>query len=256
MSKYLDAAYAILQDAGGPLTAGDIVKEALKAGLITTKGSTPANTMGSMLYTDIKRGGSRFARHGPGLFVLSGAGARPAPPQDEESGGHVRRRARAIERVRQDDKEIDDASGSDRQRRIGAAGELRVMSELLMRGYNADHITIDSGVDIRAAKDGNVYEIQVKTATELRAGGRYVITIRKKAFERAGGPQLYYVFVLRDRRNGIMCVTISNKEMNTQIKDGNITENEAGYQASFFLRNGSLFLRKENVDRFLNDWSL
>ena len=156
----------------------------------------------------------------------------------------------------QDRREIDEPRGNDYQRRIGAAGELREMSELLLRGYNADHITIDSGIDIRATKGGNVYEIQVKTVTELKAGEKFVTTIGEKAFRRTNSPNMYYVFVLRSRYNGIMYVTVSNKEMVRMIEDGNITTNKAGYQAQFAVKDGSLFLRNEKVDRLVNDWIL
>lgn len=272
---YLDAAYEVLLDAGEPLTADGIVKKALKKGLITTVGRTPDSTMGSRLYTDIKRGGSRFAKNGPGLFGLSGAGTPPASGRTQggrPSGG--RRARKRPERAasgalhggqatgvismyaNQDRDEIDEPSGNDYQRRIGAAGELRVMSELLLRGYNADHITIDSGIDIRATKEGHVYEIQVKTVTELKAGKKFVTTIGKEAFMRTNSPNMYYVFVLRSRHNGIMCVTASNKEMKKMIDGENITTNKAGYQAQFTVKDGSLFLRDKNVDEFVNDWNL
>lgn len=270
MSKYLDAAYAVLQEAGEPLSAADIVDRASETGRITTKGKTPSTTMGAMLYTDIAHGRSRFAKHGPGLFELSGAGE--APVKEDISDGEVdsangatggtsddsgKQAERALSRdVWQDSQEIDDPSGSDYQRRIGAAGEFRVMSELLLRGYSADHITIDNGIDIRATKDKSVYEIQVKTVTELKAGRKFVITIRKEAFERVSDSRVYYIFVLRNRHNGIVYVTVSNKEMKNRIKDGNITENEAGYQVQFSIKDGSLFMRKKNVDEFVNDWDL
>ena len=270
-----------MRDASGPLTADKVVERALERGLLTTKGATPAGTMSAALYTDIKRVGSRFAKRGRGQFALSGARGRTVPPRggsknEADQGGPRKgargrtvpprggggrdpggRRAEAIKRdLWQDSEEIDDARGSDLRRRVGAAGEFRVMSELLLRGYDADRITIDSGIDIRAAKNGNVYEIQVKTATERKVDNRYITTIKKESFKRVGGPLLYYVFVLRNRHNGIMYVVIPNKEMKTQIKNGNITKNEAGYQVSFSIGGGSLFLRKENVDRFLNDWDL
>lgn len=281
MSKYLDAAYAILQGAGRPLTADEIVKEALKESLIVTKGRTPGMTMGSRLYTDIKRGGSRFARSGPGLFGLSGAGGgrdqggkpggrrgagrRPGPAtgraghgeQGASRAGHGEQGAGTISPyARQDSKEIGEPSGNDYQRRIGAAGELRVMSELLLRGYNADHITIDSGIDIRATKGRNVYEIQVKTVTELKTGQKFVTRISKEAFDRANSPNTYYVFVLRSRYNGIAYVTASNKEVKRMIEEGIVTTNKAGYQAQFTIKGGSVFLRDENVDRLVNDWNL
>lgn len=272
MSRYLDAAYAILRKAGGPLAAGEIVRMALKEGLIVATGSTPGATMGALLYTDIKRDGSRFAKSGPGLFRLSGVDASPAGKRaqgDRGAGAKEagKRPAGAAGKARyggqqaatppyalQDIRKIDEPSGNDYQRRIGAAGELRVMSELLLRGYNADHITIDNGIDIRATKGRHVYEIQVKTVTELKTGNKFVVTIRKDAFERAGGPQVYYVFVLRNRHNGITYVTASNKAMKTMIENGSITTNKAGYQAQFTVKDESLFLRNENVDEHVNDW--
>ena len=272
MSRYLDAAHTVLQKAGRPLAAGEIVKMALKEGLIVAKGRTPGTTMGALLYTDIKRGSSRFAKGGPGLFRLSGADAprrASAPKETGRDGAEVTRKraagaageakcggqqAAAAPYALQDIRKIDEPSGNDYQRRIGAAGELRVMSELLLRGYNADHITIDNGIDIRATKGRHVYEIQVKTVTELKTGNKFVVTIRKDAFERAGGPQVYYVFVLRNRHNGITYVTASNKAMKTMIENGSITTNKAGYQAQFTVKDESLFLRNENVDEHVNDW--
>ena len=260
MSKYRDAAYEVLRGAGKPLTGAEIVEGALKMGLIETRGTTPGSTMAAALYTDIKRGGSRFAKHGPGRFVLSeqkGAPPPPPPPPPERRHDQGRGAGSAIKcDVWQDSKKIDDAHGSDHQMKIGAAGEFRVMSELLLRGYNADRITIDSGIDVRATKDGKVYEIQVKTVTETKAGNKFIITIRKEAFEKVSGPNVYYVFVLRNRRNGIMYVIIHNTEMKKKIQDGSITINKAGYQVPFSIKSGSLFLRKNNVDGFLNNWDL
>lgn len=272
MPGYLDAAHAVLRKADGSLAADEIVRRALKEGLITTKGRTPGSAMGARLYTDIKRDGSRFAMSGPGRFKLSGADASPAGKRAQGDGGNGakeagKRPAGAAGEARyggqqaaappyalQDIRKIDEPSGNDYQRRIGAAGELRVMSELLLRGYNADHITIDNGIDIRATKGRHVYEIQVKTVTELKTGNKFVVTIRKDAFERAGGPQVYYVFVLRNRHNGITYVTASNKAMKTMIENGSITTNKAGYQAQFTVKDESLFLRNENVDEHVNDW--
>ena len=273
VSKYRDAAYAVLQEAGKSLTAAEILERASETGRITTKGDTPATTMGAMLYTDIARGRSRFAKDGPGLFKLSGVDA-PLMGNDDQGGGtgageHTvpstdktldDRDGQTMGAIKpgggQDSEEIGKSGGKDHQRRIGAAGEFRVMSELLLRGYNADRITIDSGIDIRATKGKNVYEIQVKTVTEGKDGKTFVITIRPEAFERASGPNVYYIFVLRNRNNDIKYITISNKEMKNRIKDGSITKNKAGYQVRFALKDGSYFLGKKNVDELVNDWNL
>lgn len=52
---------------------------------------------------------------------------------------------------------------------IGLAGEFRVMSELLLRGYNPAKSYMDNGVDI-ILENGN--KIQVKTATKKLKNNR------------------------------------------------------------------------------------
>lgn len=70
----LDAAYDYMKSVAEPLTAEQIVKPILEAGLWQTDGKTPAATLGSRIYMDIKNHGdlSRFVKVGKGLFKLSG----------------------------------------------------------------------------------------------------------------------------------------------------------------------------------------
>jgi restriction system protein len=70
---FLDAAYEILKQAGQPLHYADIASHALAAGLLDTRGQTPEATMGSRLYVDTKRPGSRFRRVSRGVFALAQA---------------------------------------------------------------------------------------------------------------------------------------------------------------------------------------
>jgi restriction system protein len=67
---YLDAAYAILQQAGQPLRYEEITERALAQQLISPQGLTPEATMASRLYTDTLQEGSRFTRAGKGVFGL------------------------------------------------------------------------------------------------------------------------------------------------------------------------------------------
>ncbi len=59
---YLDAALAVLQEAGQPLHYAEITARALAGGLIEPSGLTPEATMGSRLYTETKEAGSLFVR--------------------------------------------------------------------------------------------------------------------------------------------------------------------------------------------------
>lgn len=82
----------------------------------------------------------------------------------------------------------------------GTAGECAVMSELLFRGYNANRMMVDDGVDIVAAKDNIYYYIQVKTTT-IR-NGRIYARINRDSFNRYNKQQCRYIIVARYREKG------------------------------------------------------
>jgi len=85
---------------------------------------------------------------------------------------------------------------------IGRAGECAVMSELMFRGYNANRMMIDEGVDIVAVKNNLYYYIQVKTTT-INDSGRVYCTIGNDRFEQYIGAQIRYVIVARYKDHGI-----------------------------------------------------
>jgi hypothetical protein len=68
---FLEAAEQILRTSKGPLTASEITEEAIRRGLIVTRGKTPVASMSAALYTappdalvkrSFKRGPRRAAR--------------------------------------------------------------------------------------------------------------------------------------------------------------------------------------------------
>lgn len=71
--NFLDAAFEILKKAGRPLHYADITTQAFAAGILDTKGQTPEASMGSRLYVDTRRPGSRFKRVSRGVFALAEA---------------------------------------------------------------------------------------------------------------------------------------------------------------------------------------
>lgn len=70
--SFLDAAEAVLRDAGCPLNPRQIADAAMAAGLITSVGLTPSQTIKAKLSTDILRGRghSRFMRTDKNEFAL------------------------------------------------------------------------------------------------------------------------------------------------------------------------------------------
>jgi predicted NUDIX family phosphoesterase len=72
MSQFLDAAERLLGETRTPLSAEDLTTRAVEAGLLTSTGKTPAQTMKSKLSMDILADpeGSRFIRVSKGTFGL------------------------------------------------------------------------------------------------------------------------------------------------------------------------------------------
>jgi hypothetical protein len=70
-----DAAEQVLRRAGTALTAKDITKMILDAGLWQTSGKTPGVTVAASLFRDIKKNGdkSKFVKVTPNTFVLRNA---------------------------------------------------------------------------------------------------------------------------------------------------------------------------------------
>jgi len=97
---FLEAAYEILKRADQPLHYNEIAVRALSAGLIDTRGQTPEATMGSRLYVDTKRSGSRFRRAGRGVFALAepqiGSIAQQINSLNRRTRSELRRRLRQM----------------------------------------------------------------------------------------------------------------------------------------------------------------
>ena len=248
MAGYRDAAIDVLSEAGKPLHSDEITRRAIDGGHIKSKGRTPGATMSAAIYMDIKKFGenSRFEQTGTSTFKLRGA--PPAPPdQGDRPPDHGQAGP-------EDGGPPSAENDTMRAQRIGAAGEHRVMSELLFRGYGAERVTIDDGVDIWAEKDGCQFYVQVKTVTGKN--GRYITTIGKKPFAKKRNLHMYYAFVLRDVDNRLDFVILSSKDVRKRISNGDMTDNKAGYQASFSKKGDKVFLGAHDATQYKNDWDL
>ena len=86
---------------------------------------------------------------------------------------------------------------------IGKVGEFAVVSELLFRGFNANIMTVDDGVDVCASdeKNGSFFYIQVKT-TSLDSKNSFSVTINKSSYDRYNSSKMFYVIVLRCLKDG------------------------------------------------------
>jgi hypothetical protein len=84
---------------------------------------------------------------------------------------------------------------------VGRAGQLAVMAEFLLRGWNVALPEVDVGDDVFVVKDegGDLSRIQVKTANSRRFGIGYAATfaVGLPQLKTPRVPDLFYVFVVR-----------------------------------------------------------
>src|SRR5262249_19233266 len=84
---------------------------------------------------------------------------------------------------------------------VGKAGQLAVMAEFLLRGYNVAMPEVDVGDDIFVVHDtrGRLWRIQVKTAIgrATRQGFRGQFAVGLKQLQTVKEPDLIYAFALR-----------------------------------------------------------
>ena len=112
---------------------------------------------------------------------------------------------------------------------VGKAGECAVMSELLFRGYNANLMIVDDGVDIVASKNNLFFFIQVKTTT-IKEKGRIYTSIKRERFEAFTHTQIRYIIVARCNISGLdtnLYFVFNNQNIDEFIFDKVVNRNES-----------------------------
>jgi hypothetical protein len=100
----------------------------------------------------------------------------------------------------------------------GKSGQMAVMAEFLIRGYNVAVPEVDVGEDIFVVKDkeGELSRIQVKTATakELKNGGfSATFNLQLEQLETPHTPEMNYVLVVRWQARWAEFIVIGRREM-------------------------------------------
>ncbi len=111
---------------------------------------------------------------------------------------------------------------------IGSAGECAVLSELMFRGYNANRMMIDDGIDIIASKNNLFFYIQVKTVS-MDANGRLMAKISSDRFGYHMDSQLIYIVVTRiEGRKGYenLFFVFSHKDIKRMIAEGTMKQGQ------------------------------
>lgn len=247
MGTYTAMAEKVLRDAGEPLSARQIAERAIRDYSFEPKTKTPVASMWSRIHEEIMRAGGQsvFLRVGRSKFDLRHKSFPGESGGDNKGGDNKRSQA---------GKSTDNVYTKD-PLFVGAAGECRVESELLFRGYDAGMTRIDRGIDVVARKHGHVFEIQVKTVSRHKTGS-YVVPINEKSFNRTKSQGMYYVFVLRGEGGVTNFVILPFAQIRRLIEEGKITKNKAGYQAIFRVSKNDITVGKESVLFYRNNWDL
>lgn len=134
----------------------------------------------------------------------------------------------------------------------GEAAELHVAAELLYRGYQAANIPVDVGLDILAVKDNNTYYFQVKHKDLNNNQG---IKITKSSYEKTGGGNVYYVFVLLTNKQRDFLI-VPYHIVNDWIREGIAEATEDGYIIYIKIKDDKYFIKEKALDYYLNNWDL
>ena len=243
---FKEAAKVNLKEVGCPLTARELVAQALKRRLISEAGKTPWLTMGAQIAREIKYKGplSDFKRSGPGKFVLN------------EQKAAIEEQVRP-DRITEELREEEDREAEGGY--VGKAGEHAVLSELLFRGYNASLMSVDTGIDILATKENKVFNLQVKTRNISTRHHAFFFNLRIASFERHNAGGTFYVFILRENsRLDYLILPLHELEKYIEQEFVHVVGKGKLYRVTITVRDGRVRLgRRENdVTYYLNRWEI
>lgn len=153
-------------------------------------------------------------------------------------------------RITNKNKPDNDGFSWERRRFWGEAAEIHAMAELLYRGFQAANIPVDEGLDILAVKKNRTYYFQVK---HKDLSNNQAIKITKSSFEKTGGGEVYYIFVLLSDNNRDFLI-IPYHIMNDWIRDKIVEDTNDGYLLNIKKQGNNYKLKEKILNNFLNNW--
>jgi hypothetical protein len=143
---------------------------------------------------------------------------------------------------------------------VGRAGQLVVMAELLLRGWNVALPEVDLGDDVFVVKDegGDLSRIQVKTATTkpYRHGYSAQFTIGLTQLTIPRTPDLVYIFVVRHEEQWAPYVIIGRDTLSIEHKRYHIgSESKGKLLVRFLYEQEQVRCGPREFTQFRSDWS-
>jgi hypothetical protein len=143
---------------------------------------------------------------------------------------------------------------------VGRAGQMAVMAEFLLRGWNAALPEVDVGEDVFVVKDetGELWRVQVKTATAkpLQAGYFVQFNVSLSQLLTRRNPDLVYVFAIRSREGWEPFIVIGRGELALQHEEhgvGSTSRNDLILR--FSIQDSQLRCSDRDFLPYRNNWS-
>lgn len=148
-----------------------------------------------------------------------------------------------------------------KQRYSGKAAENLVVAELLFRGFNAQILQVDEGIDVFATniKKNELYLIQVKHTYYEKSTKSRPISITVSSFEKNKRSNVYYIFVLEkgiDKRDFLI---LPFPIIDQLFRNGSINTSGVSKKISFIVSHNNeddAFIGNADLSRYLNAWDV
>ena len=146
----------------------------------------------------------------------------------------------------------------------GNAAEYLVVAELLFRGYNAQKLPVDEGLDVFAVKNKELYLLQVKHSDYEKPSESRPIQITNSSLERNKGLNVFYILVLsRKQPSQRDFLILPYSKIDELIKIGAIKQENKAQHISFKVLHKNPndafigeYKEKCDVSRYLNAWDV
>jgi hypothetical protein len=145
---------------------------------------------------------------------------------------------------------------------VGRAGQMAVMAEFLLRGYNVAVPEVDVGDDIFVVRDsdGEFSRIQVKTTlvTETRDGYSARYTIRRDQLITLSAPELWYVFANRSESRWQSFLVVPRPELASSYSQHKLgSQNQQGVLSLYVTFSGpQVTCFGQDFSHYLNNWGI
>lgn len=148
-----------------------------------------------------------------------------------------------------------------KQRYSGKAAENLVVAELLFRGFNAQILQVDEGIDVFATniKKNELYLIQVKHTYYINPIKSRSVSLTVSSFEKNKKSNVYYILVLEREINKRDFLILPFIKVDELIENGSIIKNDDSTKMNItVVHTGAEMatIGKTDVSRYLNAWDV